>query len=217
MAIQTYRNYPKDTWKWMWPDVLIRLIPFTAAALLYAHFAGGLAAIGLIVPPEGWPAAIAVGLVVGAFLCVCAIYWRQQTLPNFRLPTGSDQLLQSFFYLAINAPIEEIFWRGTAQSLVITGLYKAHLPLLWAETAAIVSVSIVFGAYHRLGGYPWKFNIAAMLAGSVFGLLYLALPGPSIVAAAIAHGLTTAGYLSWGDAALYRIHIRKLQKEQTQV
>ena len=203
------RSLPRDSWRWIWPDTLTRLVPFWLVALVAAHFMGGLAAVGVAAPPFGWPLALAWGLPIGLFMLVCAVYWRAQTAPRYRLPTSSDQALQSFFYLILNAPTEEVFWRGVVQTLAIRGLVALGFGAGWGAGLGIAAIAVVFGAYHRLGGYSWKFNIAAMLAGAVFGTLYVVLPGPSIVVPAIVHGLTTAGYLSWGDAALHRRAMRK--------
>jgi membrane protease YdiL (CAAX protease family) len=213
MEIRIVRNHPHETWRWFWPDVLTRLVPFWAVALIAARFMGGPRAVGLAAPPQGWPAALALSSGVGAVMLVLAVIWRAQITPGYRLPTGADQALQSFFYLILNAPAEEVFWRGTVQTLAIRGLPALGLGPTGSAILGVGAVSAIFGAYHRLGGYPWKFNFAAMLAGMVFGTLYLALPGPSIVVATIVHGLTTAGYLSWGDAALHRRRLRRLRRE----
>lgn len=101
------------------------------------------------------------------------------------------------------------------QTLAIRGLLRLGAGSLPAILLGVAIVSIVFGAYHRLGGYSWKFNIAAMLAGALFGLLYALLPGPSIIVPAIVHGLTTAGFLSWGDVALFWRHMRRTRAHST--
>jgi len=203
------RSYPRDTWRWIWPDVFIRLVPFWFVALLVAHFTGGIASVGFIAPPQGWLAAFAVGIPVGVAMMACAIFWRARTAPRYRLPTSADQTLQTFFYLILNAPTEEIFWRGVLQTAAIRGCEAIGVNRGIAITLGIIVISIIFGAYHRLGGYQWNFNIAAMFAGGIFGILYALLPGPSIVVPAIVHGLTTAGYLSWGDAALHHQQQRR--------
>lgn len=213
METRIVRNHPHETWRWFWPDVLTRLVPFWAVALIAAHFLGGPRAVGLIAPPQGWPAALALGVGVGAVMLGLAVCWRAQVAPGYRLPTGADQALQSCFYLILNAPAEEVFWRGTVQALAIRGLLALGLGPAGSAISGVGAVAVIFGAYHRLGGYPWKFNIAAMLAGALFGTLYIALPGPSIVVATIVHGLTTAGYLSWGDAVLHRLHLRRLRRK----
>jgi membrane protease YdiL (CAAX protease family) len=211
--VRIIRNHAHETWRWFWPDTLLRLVPFWAVALVAAHFMGGLRAVGLVAPPQGWLAALALGTGVGAVMLVLAIGWRCVVAPRYRLPTGPDQALQSVFYLILNAPAEEVFWRGTVQTLAIRGIFALGLGHAWSAILGVALIATIFGAYHRLGGYPWKFNIAAMLAGALFGVLYVVLPGPSIVVPAIVHGLTTAGYLSWGDAALHRLHLRRLRRK----
>ena len=213
VEVRVTRNHPHETWRWFWPDVLIRLVPFWVVALVTARFTGGLGAVGVAAPPQGWLAALAVGVPVGVVMMALAMLWRGIIAPGYRLPTSADQALQSVFYLILNAPTEEVFWRGTVQMLAIRGLVALGLAHGWAAALGIAAISAIFGAYHRLGGYPWKFNIAAMAAGALFGILYVALPGPSIVVASIVHGLTTAGYLSWGDAALHRWRLRRLRRQ----
>lgn len=203
------RSYPRDSWYWIWRDTLIRLVPFTLAILLAAYFMGGLAAVGIAVPPQGWLAAIVVGLLVGIGMLILAVLWRRQIAPRYRLPTRGDQALQTAFYLVLNAPIEEAFWRGVVQTLAIRGLVVLGITHLLSVIFGVGVISVFFGAYHRLGNYPWRFNIAAMLAGALFGTLYVVLPGPSIVVVTLVHGLTTAGYLSWGDAALHALKMRR--------
>jgi uncharacterized protein len=204
------RSTIRDTWRWLWPDVFIRLLPFWAIALVVAHYLGGLPAVGLTAPPQGWFAALAIGLAGGCCMSICAFIWRRRIAPRYRLPTLGDQTLQTFFYLIMNAPTEEVFWRGVVQTLAIRGLIATHLSASLATIIGVLLVSIIFGAYHRLGGYGWNFNIAAMAAGMVFGFSYVGLPGPSIVVPTIIHGMTTAAYLSWGDAML---HLRSRQSK----
>lgn len=209
MKAMPTRSHPRDSWRWIWRDTLIRLVPFTLAILLAAHFMGGLAAVGVAAPPQGWLAALALGIAVGLGMLVLAILWRRQIAPGYRLPTRRDQALQTTFYLVLNAPIEEAFWRGVVQTLAIRGLAALGLAHLLSVILGVAATAISFGAYHRLGNYPWRFNIAAMLAGALFGTLYVVLPGPSIVVVTVVHGLTTAGYLSWGDAALHTLKMRR--------
>jgi membrane protease YdiL (CAAX protease family) len=206
------RSYPHDTWKWIWPDLFIRLIPFWIVAGIVSYILGGSASVGLVAPPQGWIPAILIGILVGLPMLAAAIFWRWKTASHYRLPTRSDQALQTFFYLILNAPTEEVFWRGVIQMLTIKGFLLLGMGVEWSSLLGIGIVSIIFGAYHRLGGYKWKFNIAAMAAGAVFGSLYVFLPGPSIVTASIVHGLTTAGYLSWGDVAIHRYHIHQARR-----
>lgn len=206
------RNRSRDSWRWIWGDTLFRCLPFWLVGLAGAHFLGG--AAGLAWPRLPVAVWLALSLGIGAAMTALAAFWRGQVAPWYRLPTPADQGLQTAFYLLINAPAEEIFWRGTLQTLAIRGFAALALGPGWSAALGIGVVAVVFGAYHRLGGYPWRFNGAAMLAGGLFGALFVLVPGPSIVVPSIVHGLTTAGYLSWGDVALDRAHRRRLRRAQ---
>ncbi|HEX5439497.1 MAG TPA: CPBP family intramembrane glutamic endopeptidase [Ktedonobacterales bacterium] len=204
------RNTVADTWRWAWKDTTMRVLPFAAAAGVYARLSGrGLAGIGLT--GEGWRREALIGLAVGAPLAGLAAAFRRWVAPGYRLPTAADQAVQTLFYLAINAPGEEMFWRGTVQDMAVRGLYLGlrRAPRLrrsagllgWALTTA------AFGAYHRLGKWSWRSIAGVTFAGAIFGALYQWPLGGrrprSILAATIAHGFATAGFLSWGDVYLY--------------
>jgi membrane protease YdiL (CAAX protease family) len=196
------RNTVRDTWAWLWKDTLGRVVPFAAAAALYARLSGGgPAAIGLTA--AGWPQSLALGLGAGLPMAAAALLYRMRIARSYRLPTPADQALQTAFYFAVNAPAEELFWRGTIQTVAIRGL--ALIPGL-APTATMTGwalTTVVFGAYHRLGQWSWRAIAGVTVAGGIFGALYLWLPQHSILAPTLVHGFATAGFLSWGDAALY--------------
>jgi hypothetical protein len=71
----------------------------------------------------------------------------------------------------------------------------------WAAATA------VYGSYHRLGKWSWRSIAGVTFAGAIFGALYQWPRGRrgrrSILAATIAHGFATAGFLSWADFYLY--------------
>lgn len=197
------RSTVRDTWRWLWPDTAFRLVPFAAATFVYARFWGGGAA-GVGLTAAHLPRDVALGVVIGAPLALLAAVFRRWVAQGYRLPTAGDQTLQTVFYLALNAPVEELFWRGMLQTLAIRGL--ALLlgagglagALGWAVTTA------AFGAYHRLGNWSWRAIAGVTAAGGIFGLAYLLQPAPqSIWLPVVIHGLATAGFLSWGDVALH--------------
>ncbi|HEY1387407.1 MAG TPA: CPBP family intramembrane glutamic endopeptidase [Ktedonobacterales bacterium] len=200
------RNTVRDTWNWAWKDTAGRVLPFFAGAGLYAWFSGrGPEGIGITA--DGWRREVLLGIAVGAPLAGLAAAFRGWVAPGYRLPTDADQLTQTLFYFAINAPGEELFWRGTVQDLAVRGF--ARVPRIgkvagllgWAATTA------VFGAYHRLGKWSWRSIAGVTFAGAIFGALYqwpLGRHGRrSILAVTIAHGFATAGFLSWADFYLY--------------
>jgi membrane protease YdiL (CAAX protease family) len=207
-VISVVRNTVRDTWRWLWPDTAFRLVPFAVATFIYARFwGGGLAGVGLTA--AYLPRDVVVGLAVGVPLAVCAALFRGWVAPGYRLPTPPDQLFQTLFYLVLNAPIEELFWRGMLQTIAVSaaalvmGTGAVASGLGWLVTTA------VFGAYHRLGQWSWRSIAGVTAAGGVFGLTYLLQPAPrSIWLPTIIHGLATAAFLSWGDVVL---HWRRLR------
>lgn len=196
------RNTVRDTWNWAWKDTAMRVLPFAAAAGVYARLSGnGLEGIG--VTDDGWRREALIGIAIGIPLAGLAAFFRGKVSPGYRLPTDADQLAQTLFYFTVNAPGEELFWRGTVQDLAVRGL--ARVPRLgkmagllgWAVTTA------AFGAYHRLGNWSWRSIAGVTFAGAIFGALYQWPRGKrSLLAPMIAHGFATAGFLSWADVYL---------------
>jgi membrane protease YdiL (CAAX protease family) len=191
------RSTVVDTWRWMWPDTLMRIIPMAIMPFLYItvlHLP--LAFLGLI-----WhdvPEQLVIGVLVGIFMAAFAAVYRMFIVgPWFRWPTVSDHFLQGFFYLFINGPVEELFFRGLVLAAVTqwTG---------WIGWGWLVSTA-GYTLYHRLGKWNWRSVGGVGLAGLVFSLVYLVQPSPrSLLAVIIVHGFTTAGFLSWGDEVMYR-------------
>lgn len=194
---QVTRSTVRSTWRWMWPDLLIRLLPMCLVSFLFIvlfHLPPSF--LGLQV--ENFWQQIALGVAVGLVMCIFAITYRTSIVgPWFRRPTGPDQALQSFFYLCINAPIEELFFRGLVLGAVTEWMG-------WIGWGWLVS-TVLYTLYHRLGKWSWRSVGGVGLAGIVFSLVYLVPSGPhSLLPVTIVHGLTTSGFLSWGDEVLYR-------------
>lgn len=194
---EVVRSTVADTWRWLWPDVLMRimpmgLIPFFYIAILHLP----LDFLGLTL--HDVPQQVVIGLIVGIGMAAFATTYRILMVgPWFRWPTMSDHILQSFFYLFINGPVEELFFRGFILAAVTQ--WTGWLGWGWlVSTAAYI-------LYHKLGKWSWRSVGGVGLAGLVFSLLYLAQPSPrSLLAVVIVHGFTTAGFLSWGDEIMYR-------------
>ena len=199
---QVVRSTVASTWKWMWPDTLLRILPMGTAPFLYiAIFHLPLAFLGLTF--NNAPLQLLIGLVVGVGMAAFAAAYRILFVgPWFRWPTMSDHLLQGFFYLFVNGPVEELFFRGFMLAAVTqwTG---------WIGWGWLVS-TVAYTLYHRLGKWSWRSVGGVGLAGLVFSLLYVLQPTPrSLLAVTIVHGFTTAGFLSWGDEIMYRMWKRK--------
>ena len=194
---QVARSNVADTWRWLGPDLLIRIIPFSLAPFLYiAIFHLPPAFLGLTL--NDVPQQLFIGIVIGIAMTAFAIIYRMYVVgPWFYWPTLSDHLLQGFFYLVVNGPVEELFFRGFLLAAVTqwTG---------WIGWGVLVSI-VTYTLYHRLGKWSWRSVGGVGLAGIVFSLVYLLQPTPrSLLAVIIIHGLTTCGFLSWGDEVLYR-------------
>lgn len=199
---QVARSTVADTWRWLWPDVLMRIIPLAVIPFLYiAIFHLPLAFLGLTL--HNWPQQLVIGLVVGLVMTCFAIAYRMFIVgPFFRRPTPGDHALQGFYYLVINGPVEELFFRGFLLAAVTqwTG---------WIGWGWLVSTA-AYTLYHRLGKWNWRSVAGVGLAGLVFSFLYLAQPDPrSLLAVVIVHGFTTWGFLSLGDEIMYRRWKRK--------
>ncbi len=199
---QVARSTVADTWRWLWPDVLMRIIPLAVIPFVYiAIFHLPLAFLGLTL--HNWPQQLVIGLVVGFLMtCFASMYRMYVVGPYFRRPTPGDHLLQGFYYLLINGPIEELFFRGFLLAVVTqwTG---------WIGWGWLVSTAS-YTLYHRLGKWNWRSVGGVGLAGLVFSFLYLAQQEPrSLLAVIIVHGFTTWGFLSLGDEIMYRRWERK--------
>jgi len=168
------------------------VIPFIYIAIFHLPFSF----LGLTL--HDVPLHILLGLLIGVIMAAFSALYRMYIVsPWFRRPTRNDQLFQSFFYLCINAPIEELFFRGFMLAAVTqwTG---------WLGWGWLVSTA-AYTLYHRLGKWNWRSVAGVGIAGIVFSLVYLLLPGPhSLLAVVIVHGFATSGFLSWGDEALYQ-------------
>lgn len=203
VPIPVARSTVRDTWGWLWKDTLGRVVPFFAGAALYARFLGR-GSRGLGLTRDGWARDVMLGTTLGIPMAAVAIAFRRWVAPRYRLPTPGDQAFQSAFYFLLNAPAEELLWRGTVQSAAIGAL--ARVPRLRPAAPALgwAFATATFGAYHRLGNWNWRSVVGVTVAGGLFGALYLAGPRRgSILAPIIVHGFATAGFLSWGDAALH--------------
>lgn len=202
------RNTAADTWRWLWKDIAGRVLPFALAAAASARFSGeGVRGIGLT--RDGMLRDVIVGNAVGIPAAAVAIAFRRWVAPGYRLPTPTDQALQTAFYFGLNAPVEELFWRGTVQRLAIAGLRRVPGAAHAAEALGWAATTAAFGAYHRLGRWSWRSIAGVTVAGGLFGALYLRSRRRSLLPAIIVHGYMTAGFLSWGDLALHLLRRRR--------
>ncbi len=196
-STQVARSTVSDSWRWMWPDLLMRILPMGAVPFLYIFFLHlPLSFLGLTLHDA--PQQLVIGLVVGIAMAAFAVVYRMLLVgPWFRWPTLNDHLFQGIFYLLINGPVEELFFRGFM--LATVAQWTGQLWLGWLVSTAAYTL------YHRLGKWSWRSVGGVGLASLVFSLVYLSQAEPrSLLAVIIIHGFTTSGFLSWGDEVLYR-------------
>ncbi len=178
-------------------DLLTRIIPLAMTPFLYiALLHMPLSFLGLTVGNLGQQ--ILIGLLVGSLMAVFAMIYRMYIVgPWFHRPTFYDHLFQACYYLFINGPVEELFFRGFL--LAVVTQWTGWLGWGWLVSTATYTL------YHRLGRWSWRSVGGVGLAGIVFSLVYLLQPSPrSLLAVIIVHGLTTCGFLSWGSEVLYQ-------------
>jgi membrane protease YdiL (CAAX protease family) len=191
------RSTVADTWRWMKPDLLWRITPLTMVPLIYsACFHLPLSFLGLTLYDV--PQQLSIGVIVGTVMALFAALYRIHIVGSwFRRPTFNDHLLQGAFYMLINGPVEELFFRGFL--LAVVTQWTGWLGWGWLVSTATYTL------YHRLGKWNWRSVGGVGLAGLVFSLVYLAQSEPrSLLAVSIVHGLTTSGFLNGGDEVLYR-------------
>ena len=175
----------------------MRILPMGAVPFLYIAFLHlPLSFLGLTL--HDVPQQLIIGLVVGTAMAAFAATYRMLIVgPWFRWPTLNDHLFQGVFYLLINGPVEELFFRGFMLAAVTQ--WTGQFWFGWLVSTAAYTL------YHRLGKWSWRSVGGVGLASLVFSLVYLSQPNPrSLLAVIIIHGFTTSGFLSWGDEVLYR-------------
>ena len=180
-------------------DLLLRLVPLTLGPLLFSWLTGTpLRDLGLVVthPVRDLLVAIPLGLAAFAIAATFAGYLSRRNRRLF-VPTKPDLLLQSAYYLLLNGPIEEWFFRGFLQG---------SLARWWsAPLLAVVVTTAVFGGYHFLDRWGWRPVVGATAAGLALGLTYLLQPAPpSLLAPVLVHAAITCGFLSLGPYLIYR-------------
>ena len=142
-----------DSWAWMAPDLLRRLLPFAVVVAVvevgwrpaWLGFSGGQVGAQL-----AFAAVAAPVLFVAAALVQRWLARRRGALLVPGAPT--DALFQAAFY-AVNGPIEEAFFRG---------LVQGGLGLAFGAPVGFVAGTASYVLYHRLG-CPWADTLATAL------------------------------------------------------
>ncbi|MDQ6877626.1 MAG: CPBP family intramembrane metalloprotease [Candidatus Dormibacteraeota bacterium] len=188
-----------DTWAWVRPDFLIRLLPFALAS----------AAVYLLKSRPGWfglspgwlGVQLAFGVVMALLMFVAATLaqlWLARRRGSLLVPAaGDDAWFQAGFYV-VNGPVEEAFFRG---------LIQGGLGALLGPAAGFTIATAAYVLYHRLA-WSWPDTLATTLVGVPLGLAFWLLPGPpSILGVSIAHIGATCGFLGPGPYLLKRLRL----------
>jgi membrane protease YdiL (CAAX protease family) len=185
-----------DSWAWMRPDLLIRILPFTILA----------AGVGIVWRPS-WlgvsPGRLGIQLAFAAaaapvlFVAATLVQlWLTRRRRAISVPAnGGDAWFQAGFYL-VNGPVEEAFFRG---------LIQGGLGAAFGAPVGFLVATVVYVLYHRLG-WPWADTLATALVGIPLGLAFWLLPGPpSLLGVSIAHVAATCGFLGPGPYLLKKL------------
>ena len=187
-------------------DLLARLLPLTLAPLLVAWLTHTpLDALGLTFAHAGRDLLVAAPLALAGFAVAAAFadYLARRNRRWF-VPDAADLAVQTIYYLFLNAPVEEWFFRGFLQGSLMRWW---NAPLL----AVLVSTA-VFGGYHFLDRWGWRPVVGATAAGLALGLIYLWQPSPaSLLSPVLVHAAITCGFLSVGPFLLFQWRRRRLQ------
>jgi len=185
-----------DSWAWMKPDLVRRLLPFAVVVAVvgigwrpaWLGFSTGRASAQVIF------AAVAAPILFVAAAVVQILLARRRGVLS--VPSdGGDAWFQAAFY-ALNGPIEEAFFRG---------LMQGGLGIAFGAPVGFIAGTATYVLYHRLG-WPWAETLATALVGVPLGLAFWLLPGPpSLLGVSIAHIAATCGFLGPGPYLLKRL------------
>jgi len=189
-----------DSWRWMRPDLLMRLAPFIAAYLAVWLLTSRASWLGLGVGRPSVQLTFAAIVTPLSFVAAVTVQlWLSRRRGALNVPAGPrDAAFQAGFY-CLNGPIEEAFFRGLVQG-GLTVTLTAPVGFVIATTAYVL--------YHRLGGWPWADTFATALIGVPLGLAFWLLPGPaSLLGVAIPHIAATCGFLGPGPYLLKKLRL----------
>ncbi|TMC69604.1 MAG: CPBP family intramembrane metalloprotease [Chloroflexi bacterium] len=188
-----------DSWAWMRPDLLLRLLPFSAAFVAAYLLMSRPPWLGLAAGQLG--VQLVFGLAGAPLMFVAAVIvqlWLARRRGALSVPAkGDDAWFQAGFYV-LNGPIEEAFFRG---------LIQGGLGALLGAPVGFAVGTAAYVLYHRLG-WPWADTLATALVGVPLGLAFWLLPGPpSLLGVSIAHIGATCGFLGPGPYLLRRLRL----------
>ncbi len=190
---------PADSLAWMLPDLAVRLLLFAVVVtVVWVVWRPRWLGIG----PGSLPAQLAFGVpgALAFFATACLLQIVMTPVRgSLRVPAdGADLALQAG-YFAVNAPLEEAFFRG---------LVQGGLTVLAGPALGIAVGTGAYVLYHRLGGWAWIDVLATALVGVPVALAFWLLPGPpSLLGVTLVHAGATCGFLGPGPWLLRRLGV----------
>lgn len=189
-----------DSWAWMKPDIVVRLLPFTIAYFVACVLTRRAPWLGLSVGDV--TAQLTFALIASPVLFLAAAgvqWWLTRRRRALNVPCdAADMWFQAGFY-AVNGPVEEASFRG---------LMQGGLGVLWGRPAGFLIATTTYVLYHRLGRWTWPDTFATTLVGVPLALAFWLLPGPtSLLGVSIAHIAATCGFLGPGPYLLRRLRL----------
>jgi membrane protease YdiL (CAAX protease family) len=188
-------------------DLPLRVVPLLAVPLLAAAYTPlSPRTLGLSISMEDARRQLLLSAALGPPMGWLAWRYRRRYVRWVVVPTWRDNLFQSAYFVFLNAPAEELFFRG----LLLGGLRRR----LGAAPAWLLS-TLIFGAYHIPARWGRPAVLGVTLAGGVFGALFLAGPGGgSLLLPTGVHALATCGFLSAGPWAAHALAARRAARRE---
>jgi len=187
-----------DSWAWMAPDLVRRLLPFAAVVAVveigwrpwWLGFSAGQLGAQLAFAAVGAPVLFVAAALVQR--------WLARRRGALLVPGAADDAVFQAGFYAVNGPIEEAFFRG---------LVQGGLGIAFGAPVGFAVGTASYVLYHRLG-WPWADTLATALAGIPLGLAFWLLPGPpSLIGVSIVHIAATCGFLGPGPYLLRRLRL----------
>ncbi len=183
-------------------DLPLRVVPMlTVPLLLVALTPLSGRTLGLSLNGAWWQLLLAA--LLGPLMGWLSWWYRRRYVRRVVVPTRADNLLQGVYYVVLNAPAEELLFRG----LLLGWLQGATgTPIAWTLS------TLVFGLYHIPARWGGAAVAGVTIAGGVFGILFLLGPGSgSLLLPTVVHAFATCGFLSAGAWLAYNHEVGRAQ------
>ena len=192
------RSHPRDSIRWMRWDLPCRVLPLLLLPLALLALTP-LPARTLGLTAHGAEVQLLLALLLGPPMGLLSWWYRRRFIRWVVVPTGRDNLLQSSYYVVLNAPAEELFFRG-----LLLGWLQGYT----GTALAWLFSTLVFGLYHVPARWGWRAVAGVTIGGGIFGGLFLLASG-CLLLPTVVHAFATCGFLSAGPWAAHALELRR--------